>query len=406
MEIWPGWESMGTHEKSAKMGRGISISTYKSGTQAIRLSFTFRGARCRETLPLEPTPQNLKYATGLLAEINTRISRDTFCYSDYFPDSKTAAKFGHQISRQTVGEGLIEWMADAKLTKKHSTWRSYNTAVKTWLLPHLGSIQFVDLRPRHIRDLVRAMNVNVKTINNRLLPLRGTIRRALADEIISVNPLDAINVAELVTPSQKRSSYQVDPFTANELRLLLVAVEKLYGANGRNLVQFHAFTGLRTGELFALEWEQIGQEIRIDRNLVDGRPASTKTVSGERDVPILPGTEQALRSQRAITALEGGRVFRGLHGGALSHYWQHYSKPFKRACQLAGVRYRNPYQLRHTFASQMLSGGENPLRVAKILGHKDPQMVFRVYGKWIEQGQEFVSDWAKNVLPTSSGSAN
>lgn len=384
------------------MGRGVSVSSYKSGRQAIRLSFTFRGVRCRETLPLEPTPKNLRYADGLLAEINARISRGDFRYTDYFPDSQNAAKFGHQVSRQTVGQALAEWIEDARRTKAHSTWRAYNTAVRTWLLPHLGEIRMTDLRPAHVRDLVRAMPGSLKTITNRLLPLRGAIRRALADDVLTSNPLDAVDVSELVAPAQKRTDYRVDPFTADELRALLVAVERLFGPNGRNLVQFHAFTGLRTGELFGLEWEQVGHELRIDRSLVDGKPAATKTEAGERDIPILPGAAQALRAQRAITALEGGRVFKGLKGGALTHYWQHYSAPFKRACQLAGVRYRNPYQLRHTFASQMLSGGENPLRVAKMLGHKDTQMVFRVYGRWIDQGQEFVSSWGRNVLSTSS----
>lgn len=385
------------------MGRGISISTYSSGRKAIRLSFTFRGVRCRETLPLEPSPQNLRYAEGLLAEIRNRISRGDFRYSDYFPDSDRARVFGHQVSRQTVGEALAEWIEDAERTKAHSTWRAYSTAVRTWLLPHLGDIRLVDLRPAQIRDLIRAMTGTVKTIQNRLMPLRGALRRALQDDVIEVNPMDAVDVSDLVSPAQRRSTYEVDPFTADELRAMLTACERLYGANGRNLVQLHAFTGLRTGELFGLEWDQVGRELRIDRSVVDGQAAATKTEAGRRDVPILPAAAEALRSQRAITALEGGRVFRGLPGGMLTHYWKHYSRPFKRACQLAGVRYRNPYQLRHTFASQMLSGGENPLRVATIMGHRDTQMVFRVYGKWIEQGGEFVSSWGQNVLQTSSG---
>jgi integrase len=47
------------------------------------------------------------------------------------------------------------------------------------------------------------------------------------------------------------------------------------------------------------------------------------------------------------------------------------------------VKYRNPYQMRHTFASMMLSRGENPLKVAKYLGHKDTEMVTKIYGKYI-----------------------
>ncbi|SOD29448.1 Phage integrase family protein [Variovorax sp. YR752] len=53
---------------------------------------------------------------------------------------------------------------------------------------------------------------------------------------------------------------------------------------------------------------------------------------------------------------------------------------------LAHLRYRNPYQMRHTFASQLLSQGENPAYIAKLLGHKTTEMVIRNYGRWVEQG--------------------
>lgn len=49
----------------------------------------------------------------------------------------------------------------------------------------------------------------------------------------------------------------------------------------------------------------------------------------------------------------------------------------------AKVRYRSPYQARHTYASSMLTAGQNPWYVAQQLGHVDVEMVFRVYGKFI-----------------------
>ena len=54
-------------------------------------------------------------------------------------------------------------------------------------------------------------------------------------------------------------------------------------------------------------------------------------------------------------------------------------------CARAGVRYRNPYQVRHTYASTLLTNGENPWYVAQQLGHVDVEMVFRIYGKFIPQ---------------------
>ena len=45
----------------------------------------------------------------------------------------------------------------------------------------------------------------------------------------------------------------------------------------------------------------------------------------------------------------------------------------------AGIRYRNPYQTRHTFATQMISRGANLFWLASQMGHKGPEMLFRHY---------------------------
>lgn len=374
----------------------MEVRRYKSGREAIRIDFVFRGVRCRETLALEPTRQNLRYAANLRAEIQRKIEIGAFVYTDYFPESTRARVFGHQVSTTTVAQALTDWLEDAKRTKAHSTWKSYRTSVRGWLLPHIGMIRLVDLKPAHIRDMIRACPAKGKTIRNILLPLRAVLKRAATDEIIGANPIDKIDVDDLISRDQKRSEYEVDPFSAGELAAVIGATGRLFGDNGRNLVEFHAFTGLRTGELFGLTWGQVGQGvIRIDRSLVHGKDAWVKTAAGDREVILTDSAAKALKRQKAVTALEGGRVFKALGRNRWPYdYWKHYSEPFKRACQLAGVRYRNPYQLRHTFASQMLSGGENPLMVAKMMGHKDTQMLFRVYAKWIDQGVRFVSSWA------------
>lgn len=51
----------------------------------------------------------------------------------------------------------------------------------------------------------------------------------------------------------------------------------------------------------------------------------------------------------------------------------------------AGIKYRNPYQIRHTYASALLTAGANPWYVAQQLGHEDVEMVFRTYGKFIHE---------------------
>lgn len=51
------------------------------------------------------------------------------------------------------------------------------------------------------------------------------------------------------------------------------------------------------------------------------------------------------------------------------------------------IKYRNPYQIRHTFASMLVSQGENTFKIAKYLGHKDTEMVTKIYGKYVPEDE-------------------
>jgi integrase len=179
----------------------------------------------------------------------------------------------------------------------------------------------------------------------------------------------------------------VDPFTADEQAAILRA---LPAGSGRNLVQFAFWTGIRTSELVALEWGDIDwrrEVVRVSRAQAQNAsdPEATKTTSGVRDVRLLPPAMEALRAQREHSQLHpSGRVWLNPRTG---EPWAG-DQPIRKtlwtpALRRAGVRYRNPYQTRHTYASMMLSAGEPPRWVADQMGHADLQMIFRTYGRWI-----------------------
>ncbi|EFL91459.1 hypothetical protein REG_1604 [Candidatus Regiella insecticola LSR1] len=54
----------------------------------------------------------------------------------------------------------------------------------------------------------------------------------------------------------------------------------------------------------------------------------------------------------------------------------------------AGIRYRNPYQTRHTFATMHISQGANLFWLASQMGHKGPEMLFRHYGAYLKEYSE------------------
>ena len=149
-------------------------------------------------------------------------------------------------------------------------------------------------------------------------------------------------------------------------------------------------TGMRPSEYIALQWGDINfirHEISVEGTFVDGKMKDTaKTTAGLRAIDMRQGALDALRAQQGHTKQAGGLVFLN---PLYDEQWAG-DKPihrrWRRILLAVGVRYRNPYQTRHTFASSLLMLGANPLYVATQLGHADTTMVQRRYGKWISAG--------------------
>ncbi|MEO5785036.1 MAG: hypothetical protein ABIS17_05955 [Casimicrobiaceae bacterium] len=92
----------------------------------------------------------------------------------------------------------------------------------------------------------------------------------------------------------------------------------------------------------------------MQRARVRGEIKTTKTAAGVRDVKLLPPVLEALLAQRTHTELLGGEF----HDTRTNAPWLGDQAlrlgPWRRALRAAGVRYRYPYQMRHTYASMML----------------------------------------------------
>ena len=192
-----------------------------------------------------------------------------------------------------------------------------------------------------------------------------------------------------------------NPLTPAEAEAIL----KELPPEGRNLIQFAIWTGLRTSELIALEWRDIDFEaglIRVRRAIVNKHAKQPKTKSGERDVKIFPPTLEALLNQKQFTFSQKAQVFSNPQTKkAWSTDAQIRRTLWIPALKKANVTYRMPYQTRHTYASTLLSLGENPMWVAGQMGHKDWAMIHRVYGRWIPDvdksaGSKTMAKWSEN----------
>ena len=349
------------------------------------------------------TPSNIKYAIRLRAEILNVIERGTFDYATYFPNSKHAGPGEKRV--HYVTDLIDDYIDVARKTKSQSP-SSIATYVK-WnrarLSPEFKHKIVTDLTTIDLRTWIAGLATELapKSVRNCVGLLSSVLKRALEDGIIKANPLSPIQLKTLL-PKRRKSSEEdkVDPFNADEIKAILGSCKR---TQDMALFLFAFSSGLRTGELIALKWRHIdwiGNSIRVEDNIVSGEAGTeektTKTDS-ERDIPLLPWARESLLLMKPLTLmLKNGDYIFSPDG---KNRWRNDLQIRSRwtiALKLAKVRYRNPYQTRHTFASTLLMNGEPELLVAKLLGHTTVEMIRRHYGKYIRQpnGIQLKSDYS------------
>jgi integrase len=353
------------------MGRGPGVRA--TGAKSIQIDFRYQGIRCRERLRLAPTAQNLKYAARLKATIEHEIAIGTFDYGRHFPESRRAKMHGEGVG---VRSALLAYIASLSNSVEPETLRDYERdaeIVARWFDKDrtLGSLTRKD-----IRQAVSKLTLSRTRISNLLRPLRGALDQTLEDGTINSNPLEGFKIRRAGSGAKQ----EIDPFTPDE-------VEALAGTPLGALWKFWAWTGLRSGEVIGLLWSDVAGEcesVTVRRAVRRGRAKGPKTAAGVRVLRLLAPARSALLSQRPTGDDHGDLpVFLNPNTGGDWHEAKALNRAFARACRKAKVRRRYVYQLRHTFATWALSAGENPAWIAKQMGHKNVQVIFDHYAKWM-----------------------
>jgi len=359
-------------------GRGVKPASEST----IEITFTYQGQRCRERIKLQPTAANLIKAERHRAAILDAIDKGTFDYAVTFPNSKNRQKFDN--TGFTVQKYLDTWLNDKQAQVKASTYNDYKKTVKM-INAELGDHLLSELKRVHVYEWVKTLDCSNKRLSNLISPLRCALDDAVQHGILEHNVLTGWKYKRNEPPKQT----DIHPFTADEQKRILNATS----GPAKNLIQFAFWTGLRTSELVALEWQDIDFEkgvIHVQRAKTQyaNQPETTKTKSGTREVKILPPALDALNAQRSHTALKCAQVFINPITDKPFDGDQAIRKSiWKPALKKANVTYRRPYQTRHTYASMMLSAGEPLAWVSKQLGHSNVLMTAQVYATYIPDSQ-------------------
>ena len=150
---------------------------------------------------------------------------------------------------------------------------------------------------------------------------------------------------------------------------------------------------MRTSELCALKWSDINWEkskISVTRAKTQKaeRDETTKTISGTRQVKLLSPALDALTKQKELTFKNERHIERHIFLNPFDELAWKGGEPIRKAWTIAlrkaGVRYRNPYQTRHTYASLMLSAGELLPWISSQMGHSTTAQTTKAYARYID----------------------
>ncbi len=275
--------------------------------------------------------------------------------------------------------------------RKGSTNQGYLNDFKLHILPAFRLYQLTDIRPTDLKQWqgnLHKRGISGKRINSIRTVFRGILQDAYIDELIDYNPFDRVKRAKMMKP-------EIHPFSLEEVELLIKEADGWF----KNFLILAFFTGMRTGELFGLKWEDINFKSRylhIQRGVRKGVIDSTKTEKS-RQIDMLPVVERALRNQFLDTGLKGTFVFLTQYGG---NYRESDSikksrwAPLLKQCMLD---YRILYHTRHTFASIMLQQGEEIAWVSMMLGHADIHTTLTKYARFIPRRDKKRAEFLENL---------
>jgi integrase len=349
------------------MARGFEGSGVRARDNNIEIRFVYRNERFAERLDLRPTTANLKFAKAQREKINKEIELGVFDYARWFPNSRRIKQLGLEPDQPqvvTFREMGQRWLATIRQEKEKGTVVKYEGDLNFYWYPTFGDADVRTLRASVVAERVGQAadwsKKSAKTRNNALISLRGVFDFCIADQLITENPARLLK-------NRKKKPRKPSPLELEEVDLILKHMRKNYHEQIANYYEFAFFTGLRSPEeMIAVCWGDVdmpGKLARIERAMSYGEEKGTKT-GEDRDVELNYHALQALQRQKKWSFMAGdradGRIFLNPATG----------KPWPRGNQLhasywtptlraLGLRYRNPYQTRHTYATMEIMAGAN-----------------------------------------------
>lgn len=346
-------------------------------------------------------PRSKKLAEDLAIKIQARLLEGDRSVLSAPPPTPSRPE---PVTFEVLAERWFTWYPSITALRP-GTIENHRKIIRAHLTPFFGATVMGEITRRAVQEFIaakRATGGSRQTgkalADSSLLTMLPTLRLildyAVEEKLLAANPMSG--GPRLWRPSQ--TPEHVDPFTGRELRAILQAAEAI-DPDAAVFFRLWVQSGMRSGEVRGLwrgDLDFDAGTAHVQRSRTRGRIGPTKT-GRTRLVSVLhpvcedtaawqPGATTESRSVLAglqrlrVTSLEPDR---DLFGRPLHERWLH--GLWRRVVTKAGVRYREVEQLRHTFASTLLSRNAPLLYVAQQGGWKNAGVLLKHYARWMPQ---------------------
>ncbi|MDG5466799.1 DUF3596 domain-containing protein [Deltaproteobacteria bacterium IMCC39524] len=372
------------------------VITRKKGSRKLYVDFRYRGKRIERSTGLVDTPENKTVLREWLDRVMDKIDEGTFRFEDAFPDASEKDKnwFAKQEGREyrpkphqvLIGDYLGTWLDEVVATfPSANKRRDYGKIVEGRIRPYFAELTFhqlnrVEVRKfigqlRYLKEPKKGEMVSRAWARNVLIPLR-TLFEDACDEYHWDLPDPFRNLHKHLPQSRK---VKRTVFRFEQWQQLLEHLEPHY----HPVAEIMIMTGMIASEVAGLKRTDLtNDEIIIRHARVKGQDQeSLKTVYRHRRIPITQAIRQRL--DHALAQTEGDYVFtmandRPFHEGSFR------SNAWTRAFKAAGMDYKVPYTMRHSYVAWALTLRMDPNRLVKLMGHSSKKMIYDTYGDYVE----------------------
>ncbi|MBW1786726.1 MAG: DUF3596 domain-containing protein [Deltaproteobacteria bacterium] len=369
----------------------------------VYVDFRYLGERIREPSELPWSEKNARIVREQLDRIIVAIKSGTFKFADVFPESNKRAYFAEKESAlsgtASSDEVLFKdyawvWYNLLKDSDRvgERTLAGYKSFIKLYLMPFFGEKTFAELDKSVFDEFIvwgkkqryRKKTISNKTVNKILVPMK----------MICTNAAIKYKWGNTYNPFfghhklRENDAYEkLSPFSLDEQKKLFAMLPEFW----RPYFRFAFAAGPRVGEQIAIKPQDVDWSekiLRIRRAITtdeDRRPKEgpPKNKYSHRTIKLISPMLDALEAQKRIYEQFRGEYLFCSQTGDRVDPSNLRSRIWRPTLEKAGIEYREMKQTRHSFATIALSLGENPLWIAKVMGHRNSDMIINVYGKYI-----------------------